>query len=95
MVFSKMINIPLLHKFGLSVFRIKNKGKKNFMKNLIKNKMTNVIALLLMFSIAISIFALPQNVTAQQYTNLQEGGSLPLPSGVTPDYSLETSPCPW
>lgn len=28
---------------------------------------------------------------AQQYLNMQEGGSLPLPSGVTPDYSVETS----
>ena len=45
----------------------------------------------LMLSMAISIFALPQNATAQQYTNIQEGGSTPLPSGVTPDYSLETS----
>jgi hypothetical protein len=44
-------------------------------------KMTAITLILLMASIA--LMAIP--VKAQQYTNLQEGGGIPLPSGVTPD----------
>ena len=40
----------------------------------------------------LALSSMPVSVQGQQqYMNMQEGGSLPLPSGVTPDYSVETS----
>ena len=54
-----------------------------------KNKTSIAIALFLILTIAIMLIALPLNVHAQQYTNLQEGGSILLPPGVTPDYTIE------
>jgi hypothetical protein len=46
-------------------------------------------ALILVLTITLSATYTP--VQCQQYTNMQEGGSFPLPPGVTPDYSVETS----
>ena len=49
----------------------------------------NLIAILLLSAITISLFALPTS-NAASYTNSQVGGSMLLPSGVTPDYTLDT-----
>src|SRR5665647_327348 len=48
-----------------------------------------LIAILLLSAITTSLFALPTS-NAASYTNSQDGGSLLLPSGVTPDYTLDT-----
>jgi hypothetical protein len=45
-----------------------------------------IVAVLLISSFALMLTA----AEAQTYTNMQEGGSTPLPSGVTPDYSVDT-----
>ncbi|UCC58831.1 MAG: PQQ-like beta-propeller repeat protein [Candidatus Bathyarchaeum sp.] len=62
------------------------------MKNPINNKakLTATIAIVLLM---ISAFMVMINapVQAQEYTNKQEGGSIPLPSGVTPDFEVDTS----
>jgi hypothetical protein len=47
-----------------------------------------VIALVLLMA-SITLMAMPAQ--AQTYTNMQEGGSMLLPSGVTPDYSVDTN----
>ena len=45
-----------------------------------------IILILLMASVA--LMAMPVQA---QYTNMQEGGSMPMPSGVTPDFSVATN----
>jgi hypothetical protein len=53
-----------------------------------KTKLTASIAIVLL---TISAFAIMINAPVQaQYTNLQEGGSIPLPAGVTPDFEVDT-----
>ena len=54
-----------------------------------KTKLTATIAIVLLM---ISAFTVMLNAPVQaQYTNLQEGGSLPLPAGVTPDVTIPTA----
>jgi hypothetical protein len=62
------------------------------MKNPNKTKMTITIAILLLL-VPVTLLAMPiQLVEAQtEYTNMQEGGSIPLPDGVTPDVTVETT----
>lgn len=52
-----------------------------------KAKVTATVLLLLMAFVM--LMATPGQ--AQTYTNMQEGGSIPLPAGVTPDYSVNTN----
>jgi hypothetical protein len=54
-----------------------------------RTKTTAAIAITLLL---VSAFLLLLNVPvqAQEYTNMQEGGSIPLPAGVTPDETYET-----
>ncbi len=60
------------------------------MENL-RNKKTKFTAIFIVVLLMTSIFMLLATTQAQtEYTNLQEGGSIPLPSGVTPDLTLET-----
>ncbi len=60
------------------------------MKNL-RNKKTKFTAILIVVLLMTSVFMLVAATQAQtEYTNIQEGGSIPLPSGVTPDLTLET-----
>jgi hypothetical protein len=47
------------------------------------------VAMLLVSAVTLSLFALPP-IRGATYTNMQDGGSLLLPSGVTPDYTLDT-----
>jgi hypothetical protein len=47
---------------------------------------TAIIAIILLM--VSTLIEMP--VKAQEYTNLQEGGSQPLPSGVTPDFTVKT-----
>ena len=56
-----------------------------------KTKLTASIAIILLM---ISAFTVMINapVQAQEYTNMQESGSIPLPSGVTPDVVVDTIP---
>lgn len=44
-----------------------------------------IVLILLLMPAAVSVNAAPE------YTNMQEGGSMPLPDGVTPDSTLQTS----
>ncbi len=54
-------------------------------------KTTTAIAIILMFSMLISTLSV-QSVNAQTtYTNLQDGSSMPLPTGVTADETVTTS----
>jgi hypothetical protein len=58
------------------------------MRNIQNNsKLTAILAAVLLMA-AIPIIALQVEA---QYTNMQEGGSIPLPSGVTPDYSVTSN----
>jgi hypothetical protein len=64
------------------------------MKKLITNKakftasITIVLLMISAFSLMLSALVQAQD----EYENMQEGGSIPLPSGVTPDLTLETHP---
>jgi hypothetical protein len=49
---------------------------------------TTAIALVLLMA-SVMLMAVPAQ--AQTYTNVQEGGSIQLPSGVTPDFSVGTN----
>jgi hypothetical protein len=51
-------------------------------------KKATVIALVLLMAL-VMLMAMP--VQAQTVTNLQEGGSVPLPTGVTPDFQVDTN----
>ena len=54
-----------------------------------KTKLTATIVLIILITSAFSLMVnLP--VQAQEYTNIQEGGSIPLPPGVTPDVNVIT-----
>ena len=55
---------------------------------------TKLTAIIIMALLTTSAFMLIINlpVQAQQYTNVQDSGSVPLPSGVTPDYTLDLTP---
>ena len=60
------------------------------MKNIYFKKVTTLfIAVLLIMSMSLFLTNIP--VQAQEYDNMQEGGSIPLPSGTTPDLTLETT----
>ncbi|MDH5266315.1 MAG: PQQ-binding-like beta-propeller repeat protein [Candidatus Bathyarchaeota archaeon] len=48
---------------------------------------TAAIALVLLLMASVTLMAMPVQA---QYTNLQEGGSIPLPPGVTPDFTVDT-----
>jgi len=53
-----------------------------------KTKLIASIAIVLLIA---SAFVVMINAPVQaQYTNLQEGGSIPLPAGVTPDFEVDT-----
>ncbi|MDH5771468.1 MAG: hypothetical protein OEZ25_09315, partial [Candidatus Bathyarchaeota archaeon] len=59
------------------------------MKNLRNKTKTSAIALVLLMASVMLIANVP--VQAQdEYTNMQEGGSIPLPPGVTPDVEVDT-----
>ncbi|MCX8178179.1 MAG: hypothetical protein N3F10_07825, partial [Candidatus Bathyarchaeota archaeon] len=51
-----------------------------------------VIAFILMLTIASLLIEFPA-AAQTQYTNMREGGSIPLPSGVTPDHRVRTVAC--
>ena len=54
------------------------------------NKQSKIlVTILLLLAMNTSLFTLPTSKAAD-YTNMQEGGSIALPSGVTPDYTLDT-----
>jgi PQQ-like domain len=53
-------------------------------------KIPKVSAIALVFLMA-SIILMTTPVQAQTYTNMQEGGSMALPSGATPEYSVSTN----
>ena len=55
----------------------------------IKNKPIAVLITLILLASYAFFFDASPSVNAQQYTNLQEGGSILLPPGVTPDYTIE------
>ena len=61
------------------------------MKNSIsKTKMTATIVLVLLMA-SVTLMAMPvQGSPLTRLTNVQDGGSKPLPSGVTPDVSYDT-----
>jgi len=59
------------------------------MKRLNKTKLTATIAIVLLIASAF-IVMINAPVQAQEYTNMQEGGSIPLPAGVTPDETFDT-----
>jgi hypothetical protein len=62
---------------------------KKYMKNLQnKTKMTTAIAIILLMA---SVVLMTTPTHAQDVTNLQEGGSIPLPAGVTPDFEVDTN----
>ena len=61
------------------------KDKTNFSLN--TKTLTVAVILILMFS---SFMLMPMPAKAQKYTNVQEGGSVPLPAGVTPGATYET-----
>jgi hypothetical protein len=65
---------------------IKTKENKKMSKN--KTKMTIAITLVLLMATGI-LMVLPTQAQTT-YTNLQEGGALPLPAGVTPDETIDT-----
>jgi len=50
----------------------------------------STIALVLVFTFAATLVALPIISAQTEYTNMREGGSIPLPAGVTPDYTQKT-----
>ena len=52
-----------------------------------KTKLATIIATILLMASA--LMAMP--VDAQQATNIRDGGSLPLPAGVTPDFQVNTN----
>ncbi len=59
---------------------------KKFWKH--KPKLAAIALVLLMTSVLLTVYT---PVKAQdEYTNMQEGGSVPLPPGVTPDHTLDT-----
>jgi outer membrane protein assembly factor BamB len=75
--------------FALSKTKRKMKMKKIILKN-------SLIALILIIILAIPILFLQSNISVEaqtQYTNMQEGGSILLPSGVTPDVRVPTIAC--
>jgi hypothetical protein len=55
-----------------------------------KDKTAIAVTFILMFAMAVSLVALPVTNAQTEYTNMQEGGSIPLPSGVTPDSTVDT-----
>jgi hypothetical protein len=54
-----------------------------------KTKLTATIAIFLLIASAFVVM-INAPVQAQEYTNQQEGGSIPLPAGVTPDLTIIT-----
>ena len=64
-------------------------------KKKVKLKMLTIFSMvLLLTSLAvagITNLVIAQTVIAQNYENMQEGGSIPLPSGVTPDHTIDTA----
>ncbi len=63
------------------------------MKNLIdKTKITATIVMVLLITSAIMLMTNTPVQAQDGYTNMQEGGSIPLPAGVTPDLRVETVP---
>jgi hypothetical protein len=55
-----------------------------------KTAVATLISALLLISLMFAILPISQVGAQTQYTNMQDGGSILLPSGVTPDHSLET-----
>ena len=56
----------------------------------IKNFKRTLITLFLVIAAVIPAYSLSTSSAATTYTNMQDGGSIPLPSGVTPDSALDT-----
>jgi hypothetical protein len=57
------------------------------------NKKTKLMASIAIVLLMITVFSLMLSALVQaqdEYENMQEGGSVPLPSGVTPDLTLDT-----
>ncbi len=65
--------------------KIKGEEKMDILKK--KAKLTAAVTLILLIALSI-LTVLP--IKAQEPTNMQEGGSIPLPTGVTPDYTVKT-----
>jgi hypothetical protein len=57
-----------------------------------KKKTLAAITFTLLLATTFLLTSIPATIAQQTYTNMQEGGSMPLPAGVTPDLTLETSP---
>jgi hypothetical protein len=53
-----------------------------------RTKLTAITIMMLLVTSVFLIVTIP--IQAQEYTNMQEGGSIPLPPGVTPDFTVET-----
>jgi hypothetical protein len=54
-----------------------------------KTKTIAIITIILMMT-SVMFMAMPIQPVKAQYTNVQEGGSVQLPAGVTPDYRVTT-----
>jgi hypothetical protein len=68
--------------------QILSEKKTNFTLN--KKKKTVATILILLMS-SVMLMAMPVPIQAQTaYTNMQDGGSIPLPAGVTPDLTLDS-----
>jgi len=52
---------------------------------------TKMIALLVTMLLITSAFVSLTSLVQAQYNNVQEGGSIPLPAGVTPDFEVDTN----
>jgi hypothetical protein len=69
---------------------VKKKEKKQMeISNINKTKLTATIAIVLLMTSTFMLMATPI-LAQEEYTNVQEGGSIPLPTGVTPDYEVAT-----
>ena len=55
-----------------------------------KNFKRTLVTLILVIAAVIPVYCLSTSSAATTYTNMQDGGSIPLPSGVTPNSSLDT-----
>ena len=66
----------------------KFEGEKRQLKsNVNKKKITIAVVLILMMA---SVIFMEKSMTVQAQTNVQDGGSRPLPAGVTPDATFDT-----
>ncbi len=73
--------------FNTKIITRKAKEKK-MRKNNLKTKLTTIITIAFLVT---SAFVLITSLVQAQYNNVQEGGSIPLPAGVTPDFEVDTN----